>query len=215
MRFIGNQFRKPSGFFGKIISCIMVKGNSAAYDKIIRELAIEKHDKILEIGYGHGIGINKISSLYDCTITGIDFSDLMRREATKRNKKHIHNKRVVLLYGDFLSADLGSNSFNKIFCLNVIYFWNNLNEPFAKIYEGLMAEGKFCLYMAHRATLEKMKFTKDDIFNKYSLEEVVDCLELSGFKDVECKYDKGYHIVCRKQTGDVKVSESIPIRQQG
>ncbi len=200
LRYIGNQFRKPTGFFGIIISRIMATGNSSAYDKIIRELAIEKNDSILEIGYGHGVGIDRISSCYDCNITGIDFSELMFREAAKRNRKHIQNKRVELHKGDFLSADVGLNRFDRIFCINVIYFWNNLVEPFTKIHQGLKAGGKFCLYMAHYDDLLKMKFTKDDIFNKYSLDHVVDCLELSGFIDVDCKYDQGYLITAIKTT---------------
>ena len=59
LRFIGNQFRKPRGFFGKIVSKIMIKGNSHAYDKIIPELNIQQNDRILEIGYGHGIGVKE------------------------------------------------------------------------------------------------------------------------------------------------------------
>ena len=109
LRFIGNQFRKPTGFFGKIISKIMIKGNSSAYDKIIAELDIKQKDKILEIGYGHGLGIDIISSNYDCFLSGIDFSELMFKEATKRNKKHIANKKADLYYGDFLTSETISN----------------------------------------------------------------------------------------------------------
>jgi len=198
LRFIGNQFRKPTGFFGKIISRIMVMGNSSVYDKIIPELAIQRNDKILEIGYGHGIGIDRISSDFECTVSGIDFSELMFREATKRNRNHIKNKKVELHHGDFLNSDIGSNKFDKIFCINVIYFWENLNEPFAKIYKGLKESGMFFIYMVHRDDLEKMKFTKDDIFSKYTIDQVVDCLEHSGFKDFNCKHDQGYLIKCRK-----------------
>lgn len=198
LSFIGNQFRKPTGFFGKVLSLIMAKGNSPVYDKIIPALAIEKNDSILEIGYGHGIGINRIASSCDCTVTGIDFSELMFREAAKRNKKHIANKKVELIHGDFLNSQIGSNKFDKIFCTNVIYFWENLNEPFAKIYDGLKDGGLFCFYMVHRDDLGKLKFTKDEIFNKYSIDQVVDGLELCGFTEINCKLDKGYFIKCRK-----------------
>lgn len=198
LRFIGNQFRKPTGFLGKIVARIMIKGNRAAYDKIIPELAIAPEDKILEIGYGHGLGIGLIASGYNCSITGIDFSELMFREASKRNKKHIDAQKVELFLGDFLSTDIGSEKFDKIFCINVIYFWNNLNEPFIKVRQGLKDGGMFCLYMVSRDHLEKMRFTKGGIFNRYSIDEVVDCLEITGFKDIECKYDHGYLIKCRK-----------------
>jgi cyclopropane fatty-acyl-phospholipid synthase-like methyltransferase len=198
LRFIGNQFRKPTGFFGKIISRVMAKGNSAAYDKIIRELDIKPHDRILEIGYGPGIGVERIASAYDCFVAGIDFSELMFMEASRRNKKHIERKKVELHHGDFLRWDPGTGRFDRIFCTNVIYFWNNLDKPFEKIYQGLNAGGMICIFMVHQADLDKFKFTKDGIFNRYSIEQVAGCLTLAGFRDVGYTFDKGYIIKGRK-----------------
>lgn len=198
LRLIGNQFRKPTGFLGRIIAKLMVKGNSYAYDKIIAELEIKQNDRIFEIGYGHGLGIDRILSNYDCFISGIDFSELMFKQAVKRNRKHIDNKKVELYYGDFLTSEIISNQFDKVFCINVIYFWDKLDDPFLKIKTGLKEGGTFCIYMAHRDDLKKMKFTKDEIFNKYTIEQVIDKLKQSGFNDISHKYDKGYLIKCRK-----------------
>ena len=73
LKFVGNQLRKPTGFFGKIISKLMQKGNGSIYDRIISELEINQNDNILEIGYGHGLGVERILTKYDCFVTGIDF----------------------------------------------------------------------------------------------------------------------------------------------
>ena len=198
LRFIGNQFKRPSGFFGRVVSKIMIKGNSPEYDKIIPELEINQNESILEIGYGHGVGIDRIASKYNCRISGIDFSELMFREASKRNKKHIENKKVELRYGDFLNSEMVTNKYDKVFCLNVIYFWDRLDEPFVKIRRGLKEGGLFCMYMAHRDDLAKVRFTKDGIFNKYSIVQVVDHLKLSGFQAISYQFDHGYYIRCRK-----------------
>jgi len=198
LRFIGKQFRKPTGVLGKIVSRIMIRGNSPLYDKIIPQLDIATNDQILEIGYGHGIGINRIASAFDCTLTGIDFSELMFREASRRNKKHVSQKKVELFLGDFLTSDMGSNKFDKIFCINVIYFWDKLDEPFIKVRQALKEGGLFCIFMVHMDYLQKMKFTKNDIFNRYSIDQVAECLTLAGFKDVVYSVDKGYIIKGRK-----------------
>jgi cyclopropane fatty-acyl-phospholipid synthase-like methyltransferase len=199
LRIIGNQFKKPTGLLGKIISKIMIKGNSPDYDKIIPELDIKQNDSILEIGYGHGLGVNRISSDYDCHITGIDFSELMFREATKRNKKNISNKKVELKLGDFLKFEIIPDQYDKVFCVNVIYFWDNLVEPFTKIKTGLKDNGVLCLFMAKVDFIKKMKFTKDGIFNKYSLDQVVDELKIAGFEKISyTAYNKGYIIKCKK-----------------
>ena len=196
---IGKQFRKPSGFLGKIISRIMIKGNRSEYDKIIPELHIRQNDRIMEIGYGHGAGVDRIASNYDCFVDGIDFSELMFREATRRNKKHIKNKKVVLHFGDLLTSVIAPNYYDKVFCLNVIYFWDKLEEPFLKINTMLNEGGTLCMFMAHRDYLKNVKFAKDGIFNKYAIDEVVDKLEFAGFKDIGYHLDNvGYVIKGRK-----------------
>lgn len=203
-KLIGNQLRKPTGFFGKIISKLMQKGNSSIYNKIILELEIKQGNKILEIGYGPGIGAERILNQYDCFVSGIDFSELMYKEATKRNKKFIDSKKAEFYCGDFLSTPIHTNEFDRICCLNVVYFWDALNIPFTKIHSGLKTGGLFCMYMAHREDLNKMKFSKKEIFNKYSIEQVVDELKKSGFKainyelETDYRFERGYFIKCRK-----------------
>src|SRR5215217_578594 len=103
--FMAIQFKKPSGFFGLLSATIMIKGNKGKYEKLIKDLDLQPTEKILEIGYGPGIGINMIAEACPlCTIHGIDFSDLMYKKASKYNKKHLNNNTVVLQYGDFLKT---------------------------------------------------------------------------------------------------------------
>jgi len=195
---IGNQFRKPRGFLGRIISKLMIKGNSREYDKLIPILEIQPHDRLLEIGYGHGLGIDRILSKYDCHISGIDFSELMYRQANKRNRRHIDDNKATLHFGDFLNFELPVSTFDKIYFLNVIYFWNDLEIPFSRIRSALKSGGICCFSMAHRDDLNRMPFTKDGIFNKYTIEEVTGKLKLSGFNEIEYELDGGYYIKCRK-----------------
>lgn len=197
-RLIGNQYRKPSGLLGRIIAKKMTRGNIPVYDKIIPGLGIKQNDRILEIGYGLGVGIDKIVSGYDCFVSGIDFSDLMYKLASKRNKKHITNGKAELHHGDFLSTEMILNQFDIIFCTNVIYFWNNLDEPFSKIKTLLKDGGLLCIFMASSDFLTKKKFTKDGIFCKYSIGQVVDALTSAGFRDVNYEFKKAYIIKCRK-----------------
>lgn len=195
---IGKQFRHPSGILGRIISLLMKKGNMQSYDKILHELEIKDNDIIFEIGYGHGLGIKRILSNNNCYISGIDFSELMYKEATRRNKTFIDDKKLELSLGDFLNFKMKSDYYDKIFCINVVYFWDNLDNPFSKIRDSLKKDGVFCFSMAHRDTLNKLKYTKDNIFNKYTIEQVVDKLNLSGFEEIDYHLNKVYLIKCIK-----------------
>ena len=197
-KIIGNQFKRPSGLLGRIISMKMKKFNMLAYSKIIDALNIKENDHLFEIGYGHGKGIKQIISNYNCKLTGIDFSELMFKEASAKNKKFIKQGKVDLYLGNFLTFDMPANKFDKIFCINVVYFWDDLLVPFSKIKEGLRKNGKFCFYMSHADLLNQLKFTKNDIFNKYSIEHVVEQLKSSGFSKVQYEFDNGYIVTCRK-----------------
>jgi SAM-dependent methyltransferase len=171
--------------------------NRGFYKVIIGKLSPLHGDHILEIGYGPGLGIYQIASSFPgCRISGIDFSELMYQKAFKRNKKFIDQGTVHLQFGDVLTLDTGNDKFDKIFCVNVIYFWNDLNLAFDRIFNMLGQKGQFLIYMDHRDTIEKAKFLAD--FCKYPVEEVEQKLKSAGFTDVEYTLDKGYFISAKK-----------------
>ena len=194
---LGKQLRKPSGIFGRIVAKIMDIRNREFYEKTILELDIKSGDKIFEIGYGPGLGIHLIANLNkDCSISGIDYSELMYSKATKRNKKFIDEGIVNLKYGDLLTADVVNERYDKIFCLNVIYFWSDLKVVFDRIYSMLNEGGMYSIFMTPVKEIETQKFTKE--FCKYSIEQVESELKKAGFKQVEYILDKGYYIKSRK-----------------
>jgi len=197
-KFIASQFKKPTGLFGIFTSNMMVKNNQKNYDKIINDLDLQANDKLLEIGYGPGIGIQMIAELCpDCTIHGIDFSKLMYKRASKYNKPFIDNGRVQLQYGDFLKSLVLDNNYDKVFCLNVVYFWDELNNPFEKVLSLLKKGGAFHIYMADKNTLIEKK-APDSVFNKYSIEQVKETLKATGFENVEHHVEKGLYIKAKK-----------------
>src|SRR5215216_4865550 len=191
-KFVASQFKKPTGLFGIFTSNMMVKNNQKNYDKLIKDLDLQPHNKLLEIGYGPGVGVQMIAKLCPtCTIHGIDFSKLMYKRASKYNKQYIDTGRAQLLYGDFLKASL-DNNYDKVFCLNVVYFWNDLTSPFEKVLSLLKKGGAFHIYMANENTLVE-KRAPDSVFNKYSIEQVRDALKAAGFDYVEYYTEKGFY----------------------
>lgn len=198
-RKIAMQFKKPSGFWGKISSNMMIKGNRPAYDVLLNDLNIQSGDKILEIGYGPGVGIGLIAEKFgSCSLYGIDFSELMFKRAAKRNKQFIEDNKVKLFYGDFIETDINTKDFDKIFFLNVVYFWDDLHKPFKKVHSLLKDGGVLFFYMASKDDLVKIKFAQTDIFNKYSIEQITDALKSAGFSKVDHNFKKGYYIKAMK-----------------
>lgn len=196
--FIASQFKKPSGLFGILTSNLMVKSNQKNYNRLIKDLNLQPQDQVLEIGYGPGIGIFMITEQCpSCIIHGIDFSKLMYNKATKYNKQYIDKRRVQLQFGDFLKVPVKHSSYDKIFCLNVVYFWDELKTPFQKVLYQLKEDGSFHIYMAERNTLMEKK-APDSVFNKYSIEQVTEALKEAGFASVEHYVENGLYIKAKK-----------------
>jgi ubiquinone/menaquinone biosynthesis C-methylase UbiE len=194
---LSKQLRKPSGFLGNLVAKMMEFRNRDYYKEIITKLSPQKGEHILEIGYGPGLGIYQIAASFpDCKISGIDYSELMYHNASKRNKKFIEKGTVHLKHGDVLTREPGNDKFDKIFCVNVIYFWNDLNLAFNRIFNLLGKKGEFLIYMDHKDSLEKVKFLAD--FCKYPVEEVESKLKNAGFTDIEYTFNKGYFISAKK-----------------
>ncbi len=197
MSTLSRQLRKPSGFLGKLVAKMMNVRNKDSYTEIIAELELTGNESLFEIGYGPGLGISRIANQYPgCRISGIDFSDLMNQVAAKKNDAFIRKGRVVLHMGDFLQFEEGPEKYDRIFCLNVVYFWQSLDDPFKKIYSMLKPGGEYLIYMDHKDDIVKAKFLED--FNKFSLEEVEKALRQVGFAHVSHKLIKGYFIRARK-----------------
>lgn len=196
-KLFGKQLRKPSGYWGKLVAKMMNKRNAKFYTEIIRILNVKNGEKVLEIGYGPGLGIHLLAnSNTACSIHGIDFSELMYNEATKTNKTFIEQEKVNLICGDLLTTDFKNEKFDKIFCLNVIYFWDDLNTIFEMILSLLNKGGMFSIFMTHEKEFQNKKFAQD--FCKYSIETVKIELIKAGFCDIDFKFENGYFITAIK-----------------
>ncbi len=192
MGIIADNLKRPEGLIGKLLANLLIKENRVQYDRLIQAMRLRGNEKLIEIGFGHGMGIKKIVEKSPVHITGIDFSQTMLEMATKRNRKYIKQGRVNLHYGDILKFPLEEENYDIIYCLNVIYFWDDLVLPFTKIHNALKHGGRFCFTMAHRDHLIKSKVTNVPLFNKYSIETVEAELKKAGFVTIETDFNIEY-----------------------
>ena len=120
----------------------------------------------------------------------------MYREAFKRNKKFAESGIVQLQFGNFITQESVVERYDKVFWLNVIYFWPDLHHAYSKVNSFLNNHGVFCIFMTHKSEFKETGFSKD--FNKYSIKTVEVELLKSGFQSVEFNIEKGYFIRARK-----------------
>lgn len=158
---MARQLRKPHGKGGTDIGFIMNKANEIQYDFTLENMQIADNDEILEIGFGNGKFLNKIiTKANGIKLSGIDYSRKMVEEASFNNQPLIANNKLRLYNGKSNKMPFPDNSFDKVFCINVVYFWENPQEHINEIYRVLKPGGKFYATIRSEESMQKMPFTK-------------------------------------------------------
>lgn len=187
--YIAAQFRRPDGIIGALVSRIMEKSNMPSYLALFRRMPVPEGASVCEIGYGPGKGLELLLATTACRASGIDFSPLMHRRASRRNRRYIRDGRLSLFCGDINVENMTMMKHDIVFFVNVIYFWGDLEHSFTRIRDLLKPGGRVYFYMSEKEDLEKFGFTLSQQFNRYRSEEVRDIMLGCGFESVEIYRD--------------------------
>ena len=200
-KYIGEQFKKPTGKGGKVSSFFMNRLNKLQYKSVINYVKEACDEDILDIGFGNGYLINKVAKIYNNNrVYGIDISEDMLKVASIKNKEFIENGQVNLLLADVENLSFEDNKFNRIYTVNTLYFWNNPNRALKEINRVLKNNGIFINCFYTEEWLNKIRYTKYG-FNKYSLEKILKVYKANGIEVeeiIELKKDSSYCLISRK-----------------
>lgn len=181
LKFLATQLRKPDGEPGRQVGEKMNESNLYINKFTIEELKVAPGDKILEIGMGNGFFIKEIVFSADSVeYFGCDFSETMIAEASKINKQHIADGRVHLHLAAAEALPFDNETFDKIFTVNTIYFWEDLEATFKELKRVLKPGGRLLISVRPESSMQKYPFTKYG-FRLFSSESLSDLLEQHGF----------------------------------
>ena len=120
------QFGHPTGVLGRLAGLVMAvrRSNRERNRWTVDQLDVQPTDEVLEIGYGPGIGIaHAARRAVRGSVVGVDVSEVMRRQAARRNRAGIATGQVVLHVGTIDSPALDGHRFSKAAAVNVVMFW--------------------------------------------------------------------------------------------
>ncbi len=158
---MAKQLRRPSGAMGGKIGNMMNKANEFLYDFTLDVMQPSSNQSILEIGFGNGKFFDKIFTKAEgLKVTGLDFSETMYNTAKGNNKASVEGGKLSLHFGSSHQMPLPDNSFDKIFCINVIYFWDEPKLHLQELYRVLKPGGRFYATVRTKESMLKMPFTK-------------------------------------------------------
>ncbi len=143
---IVGQFGKPHGLLGRLAGHIMSNrpSNLERNAWTIEQLHLGEVARVLEIGCGPGVAIEKLLSAYpDAVVTAIDHSVLMLRQAAARNQQALKQDRLQLFEGSFEVLDTIGETYTAAFSCNVMQFVEDKLEAVKTVRRHLLPGALF------------------------------------------------------------------------
>ncbi len=177
-----NQLGNPSGPEGNKILSRLNKVNVGINSLTKLMLEPQPSDYLLEIGFGGGALITEIvEEVLDLKAIGADISALAVSEAEQNFKEIIKSGNLQFVH---LSTDIlpfFGDTFSKVCCVNVIYFWGDVQHELQEIYRVISPGGTFVISYA---------FVSPDKITKFAVADVENWLSQTGFVNLVSRSSK-------------------------
>ncbi|WP_312901254.1 class I SAM-dependent methyltransferase [Chryseobacterium taichungense] len=206
LKILAQHLANPQGEKGIEIGEMMNATNIGMTLESIKTLLIEDNEHILEIGHGNAAHVKSILNMaQNVKYTGIDISETMHNEAKRLNEPFKDQVDFVLYEGEKLP--FGDQTFDKIFTVNTVYFWQQPVEYLNEIYRVLKKTGIFVLTFGQRDFMEKLPFTQFD-FTLYNTDEMEETVSRSHFKRMKISEREEQ---VKSKTGDETITRNYTI----
>ena len=179
---IASQLKHPTGEKGIEMANMMHETNINMTRHSVQNLNIKDGNSILELGHGNAGHAEFIfEQAENLKYYGLEMSELMFQEARQINRNFVSQKQAFFSLYDGNKIPFEDESFDKIFTVNTIYFWQEPEKLFLEIYRVLQPNGNFCLTFAEEDFMKTLPFTQFE-FELYSTEKVQNLIKKMPFK---------------------------------
>lgn len=191
------QLRKPHGFMARRVGERMNAANRSLYGGVWKALDLCDGMSVLEIGFGNGLFFADLSrQSKGLKLQGLDFSSDMVEQATARNKELIAKGSLSLTHGPSDRMAFTDASFDRAFCINVVYFWDDPTAHLREVRRVLKPGGTFIAVLRRKSSMEKLPFAAHG-FTMYEQADWEGVLRANGFapvtttviRDAEVEYE--------------------------
>jgi SAM-dependent methyltransferase len=154
MRALVEQFHRPHGAGGRAAGWVMAHRGSNRKRNVwaVGLLDVQPDDRVLEIGFGPGIAIGELARRATRGhVVGVDHSELMVRQASRRNAAAVRAGRVELRLGNAEQLPAFDEQFDKILAVNSLMFWDDPVARLKELRELLRPGGRIAIAFQPRA----------------------------------------------------------------
>ncbi|TWB88115.1 methyltransferase family protein [Bradyrhizobium macuxiense] len=139
-------FGRPRGLLGRLGGVIMARTNADCGAWVTDLLEVESDDRVLEVGFGPGVVIQRLSSLVPAgSVAGIDASPEMVGQARARNTTAVGDGRIDLRLGSVEHLPFDDGSFDKALAINSMQVWPDAVAGLREIRRVMKPGGRIAL----------------------------------------------------------------------
>ncbi|MCP4004072.1 MAG: class I SAM-dependent methyltransferase [bacterium] len=153
-RHLLSQFHDPHGALGHLAGWILAtRGSNRERNAwTVNLLDIQPRDRVLELGFGPGLGIRRASQrASEGYVVGVDHSATMLQHARARNAAAVRANRVELIEGSLDQLPSFDQPFDKVFAVNSLQFSPDLLGVLKSIRERMRVGGRIAITLQSRA----------------------------------------------------------------
>jgi len=148
------QFHHPTGAAGHLAGWIMGRrsSNVARNRWAVQLLDIQPTDRVIELGCGPGVAIAALATqAIRGLVVGVDQSQVMIRQARRRNRAAIRAGRVRLIHTPVESLSISDGPFNAALAVNTVGMWPDPTARLRDLARLLRPAGRIALVSQPRS----------------------------------------------------------------
>jgi ubiquinone/menaquinone biosynthesis C-methylase UbiE len=139
-------FGRPRGVLGRLGGIIMARMNRPYAADVVHLLEVRSDDKILEVGFGPGVGIQLLlQRVPDSRVAGVDPSREMIAQAVARNAHAVRSGRADLRCGSAEHLPFADQTFDKAMAINSMHVWPDAGAGLGELRRVLKPGGRLVL----------------------------------------------------------------------
>src|SRR6266480_5278933 len=142
------QFGRPHGVPGRLAGWVMAHRSSNRQRSlwVVSLLDVQPTDRVLEVGFGPGVAIAELARRATRgRVYGVDHSDVMVRQAGKRNAAAIRARRVELLHASVDRLPPFDEPLDAVLAVNSLGFWPDPARHLKELRRVLRPGGRIAL----------------------------------------------------------------------
>jgi ubiquinone/menaquinone biosynthesis C-methylase UbiE len=181
------QFRRPTGRLGALAGWIMAHrpSNRRRNAWAIELLALAPGERVLELGSGPGLALERALAGATSFALGLDHSAVMLAQAARRSAAALADGRLALREGGPEALRLDDPPFDAAMMANVAQFLPDRPAAFARIRASLKPGGRIAI--VHQPRIERDKAAAADAMEATLTRD----LNAAGFADIAVRRLEG------------------------